>query len=68
MKQKIDFILEEDDYPGEETRLLFRFIRGNHAVMVNIQNHQSLGMKFMKWIMYGLSLVSIKMKMKDQIG
>lgn len=25
MKQKIDFILEEDDYPGEETRLLFRF-------------------------------------------
>lgn len=24
-KQKIDFILEEDDYPGEETRLLFRF-------------------------------------------
>lgn len=44
------------------------FIRGNHAVMVNIQNHQSLGMKFMKWIMYSLSLVSIKMKMKDQIG
>ena len=66
-KQKIDFILEEDDYQAKKQDYSSDFIRGNHAVTGKYSKHQSLGMK-QKWIMYGLSLVSIKMKMRDQIG